>query len=136
MSAFASSWQSTFVRLGIFVGFGAFFVMEKSLRVLSGGEEGHSHSHAHSHGDAHAHGASSAVASNGTTDGLRARGNTNGAAKKEEHEHEHEHEEEAGKSPSKLSAYLNLFGDFVHNMCVPPFPAGLPTLTHALYVQH
>ena len=40
--------------LGIFVGFAAFFVMEKTLRVLGGGEEdGHSHSHSHSHSPDH-----------------------------------------------------------------------------------
>lgn len=86
-------------------------MMEKTLRVL-GGEEGHSHSHSHGeeHEKAHAEstGASSAVAG-AKTDGLRARGGANDAIEKKV-------EEEQGKSPSKLSAYLNLFGDFVHNM--------------------
>jgi solute carrier family 39 (zinc transporter), member 7 len=36
-------------RLGIFIGFASFFVMEKTLRVLGGGEEGHTHAHGHSH---------------------------------------------------------------------------------------
>ena len=58
-----------------------------------------------------------------TADGLKSRGadntekhesngngNGNGAA------------EDAPKQTSKLSAYLNLFGDFVHNMSVPSSP--------------
>lgn len=121
------------VRLGIFVGFATFFVMEKTLRVL-GGEEGHSHSHSHAHSDDHAalesksNGASTAVAAL-DEDGLRAR-KSNGVAEEKEHAHEHGHGE--GKGPSKLSAYLNLFGDFVHNItdglaCVT-FPPYVPSL--------
>ncbi|KZV73111.1 ZIP-like iron-zinc transporter [Peniophora sp. CONT] len=108
--------RNILIGLGIFIGFATFFVMEKTLRVL-GGEEGHSHSHSHSHSDAatlesKSNGASTAVAAL-NDDGLRAR-KSNGTAEEKEHAHEHEHGE--GKGPSKLSAYLNLFGDFVHNI--------------------
>jgi zinc transporter 7 len=102
-------------------------MMEKTLRVL-GGEDAHSHGHDHAHG--HAHGSSSAVAEKETSaDGLRAR-KTNGSAG-DEHTHEEKEAEKEGKGPSKLSAYLNLFGDFVHNMYVIPASASLLVLTSA-----
>lgn len=92
--------------------------MEKSLRVL-GGEEGHGHSHDHSHthSEAAAISVDSAQASGASTslspDGLRSRG----SGKQNEVDHqEHIEQAHAVAAPSKLSAYLNLFGDFVHNM--------------------
>ncbi|KAI0321796.1 Zinc/iron permease [Amylostereum chailletii] len=103
--------RNILVGLGIFVGFAAFFMMEKTLRVL-GGEEGHSHSHGEEHAHGETKGASSAVAVDGHAEGLRARAGANGAVENKEEEER----EEQGKSPSKLSAYLNLFGDFVHNI--------------------
>jgi hypothetical protein len=89
-------------------------MMEKTLRVLSGGEEG-GHSHSHSHSSAmdetagHATGVSGA-----TSDGLRKRG----ADEKTVEGVQTQTEVSTAKGPSKLSAYLNLFGDFVHNMYV------------------
>ena len=109
-------------RLGIFVGFASFFIMEKTLRVLGGEEEGgagHSHSHSHSHtnnGSAeHANGHSSGVSASSSASGLKAR--TNGKADETSAEPDGSDEvQDAPKQTSKLSAYLNLFGDFVHNM--------------------
>lgn len=91
--------------------------MEKTLRVLGGGEDEHGHSHSHSqpHGNGsaeHSNGYSTAV-SVSSANGLKSRGtgksdghesNGNGVA------------HDVPKQASKLSAYLNLFGDFVHNM--------------------
>jgi hypothetical protein len=104
--------------LGIFIGFAAFFIMEKTLRVLGGGE-GHTHSH---EGNEHPVKApdtstSSAVETHTSGSGMRSRHQVN-----DEHSDKRELRSEevminAG-GPSKLSAYLNLFGDFVHNMCV------------------
>lgn len=97
----------------IFLGFAAFFVLDKTMRVLnaSAGGDGHSHghSHPHSHSPDTSSGASTAIASN---DKLRSRKATsekgatgNDAPAKPE------------VNPSlKLSAYLNLFGDFTHNI--------------------
>lgn len=103
-------------RLGIFVGFASFFLMEKTLRVL-GSEDGHAHaghSHSHSQGEATAEGKASGVVKNSAEGGLHSRGaSRTGVVAPEEHE-----AEKTGKQPSKLSAYLNLFGDFVHNMQV------------------
>jgi solute carrier family 39 (zinc transporter), member 7 len=102
------------------MGFAAFFMMEKTLRVLGGGE-GHTHSHEeHGHRDKTSdESASSAIEPNSTSSGLRSRRKVNGEFP---NEHERQPEEEKGhvSGPSKLSAYLNLFGDFVHNMSVVP----------------
>ena len=88
--------------------------MEKSLRVL-GSEEGHSHSHGHSHSEvAVISTQASGVSTSLSPDGLRSRGSGKSGEKADHQENmEHIH---AATAPSKLSAYLNLFGDFVHNM--------------------
>ncbi|KAI0956104.1 hypothetical protein AcV7_006597 [Taiwanofungus camphoratus] len=78
--------RNILIGLGIFIGFASFFIMEKTLRVL-GNEDGHAgHSHSHSHGD------KSAADELVQTSVIKV------------------------AHTSKLSAYLNLFGDFVHNM--------------------
>ncbi|KAG1872286.1 ZIP-like iron-zinc transporter [Suillus subluteus] len=115
--------RNILIGLGIFVGFATFFVMEKSLRVL-GGEEGHGHSHDHSHthSKATAISADSAQASGASTslspDGLRSRGS---GKQNEVDREEHIEQAHAATAPSKLSAYLNLFGDFVHNIMAASF---------------
>lgn len=102
-------------RLATFGGFAAFFVMEKTLRVL--GAEGHDHS-AHEPEHEHTNGASTAVdAASADKGGLRQRKKDGNEKEGHEHHH-HQHEHQSKSGPSKLSAYLNLFGDFVHNMCV------------------
>ncbi|KAL1705114.1 ZIP zinc transporter-domain-containing protein [Schizophyllum commune] len=126
--------RNILVGLAIFIGFASFFFMEKTLRVLSGEEgdaHGHSHGHAHAHSDAQPTAAASGVVSASSGE-LRARGKTGGkdvngpstvngqlmgeldGGKDESHQHAPEHAQTGG--PSKLSAYLNLFGDFVHNI--------------------
>ena len=103
------------VSLGIFVGFASFFMMEKTLRVLGSEGEGHSHSHSHSHtvGGSTSH--SSGIELSHGNGELKAR-----KEKKEPKEEDDQEEERSSQNgPSKLSAYLNLFGDFVHNMSVP-----------------
>ncbi|KAI9461568.1 ZIP-like iron-zinc transporter [Lactarius psammicola] len=107
--------RNILVGLGIFAGFAAFFIMEKSLRVLGGGE-GHAHSHDHSDAVPE-EGISSAVEPNSVGDGLRSRRKINGEQQPDNHErHQSEEEKSHISGPSKLSAYLNLFGDFVHNI--------------------
>ncbi|KAJ6507929.1 Zinc/iron permease [Mycena vitilis] len=97
--------RNILIGLGIFTGFAAFFMMEKTLRVLGGDEDGAGHSHSHSPETAVASGAS---ASKGSKDGLRSR---KGGEKDEQTE-----PAKSATGPSKMSAYLNLFGDFVHNI--------------------
>lgn len=85
--------------------------MEKALRVLSGdsGEAGHSHSHSI---DKPAGGRSTGIDKSGmTSEGLRERRTTDIIKAEIPVE-----KAKSGTGPSKLSAYLNLFGDFVHNM--------------------
>ncbi|TFK84254.1 Zinc/iron permease [Polyporus arcularius HHB13444] len=113
--------RNILIGLGIFIGFASFFIMEKTLRVLGGEDEqghSHSHSHAHSNGSAeHANGHSTAVSAP-PADGLKSRGSD----KTEKHESNGNGVvQEAPKQTSKLSAYLNLFGDFVHNIMAASF---------------
>ncbi|KAI0255001.1 Zinc/iron permease [Lactifluus subvellereus] len=113
--------RNILVGLAILIGFAAFFMMEKTLRVLGSGE-GHTHSqegHGH-HNKTSDEGASSAVEPNSTGSGLRSRRKVNGEYSNED---EGQPEEEMGhvNGPTKLSAYLNLFGDFVHNIMAASF---------------
>ncbi|KAJ2956786.1 hypothetical protein NUW54_g14642 [Trametes sanguinea] len=108
-------------RLGIFVGFASFFIMEKTLRVLGGEEEGagHSHSHSHSHSTgepSHANGHSTAVSASQNANGLKSRGGEKTEAQQANGNGAFKENENAAAQTSKLSAYLNLFGDFVHNI--------------------
>jgi zinc transporter 7 len=91
-------------------------MMEKMLRVLGGGEA-HSHSN-EGDGDLSKgtdESTSSAIEPHTSSSGMRSRQPAN-----MEHSNKHEPQSEDSKGniggPSKLSAYLNLFGDFVHNM--------------------
>ncbi|EMD31330.1 hypothetical protein CERSUDRAFT_69441 [Gelatoporia subvermispora B] len=116
--------RNILIGLGIFVGFASFFVMEKTLRVLGSdeGQSGHSHSHTHSHaekavdGTGHTSGVSTAV----TSDGLRSR-NAQGSENLTSADSVEQHAPKTGAQTSKLSAYLNLFGDFVHNIMAASF---------------
>ncbi|KAL1740209.1 ZIP zinc transporter-domain-containing protein, partial [Schizophyllum fasciatum] len=109
--------RNILIGLGIFLGFASFFFMEKTLRVLSGDDgDSHGHSHAHSHEHAHEHPSASAsgvaAKSDSSASELRARGKAGDAAEPAPPPQEAPH----ASGPSKLSAYLNLFGDFVHNI--------------------
>ncbi|KAJ6513005.1 ZIP-like iron-zinc transporter [Mycena sanguinolenta] len=99
--------RNIIIGLAIFVGFATFFMMEKTLRVLGGGDDaGHSHSHSHSNGEtsAEASGASAKLSDTG----MRSR---KGAKMAED-----EPAPKSASGPTRMSAYLNLFGDFVHNI--------------------
>ncbi|KAF9243426.1 ZIP-like iron-zinc transporter [Melanogaster broomeanus] len=109
--------RNILIGLAIFIGFSAFFIMEKSLRVLGGdeGAEGHSHSHSHSHShvDTPVTAVTSGVSVTPSADGLRSR---SGEKESGKNQLEAVDPAQASTAPSKLSAYLNLFGDFVHNI--------------------
>ena len=87
--------------------------MEKTLRVLSGDEEdgGHSHSHSIPHKDPEPTSVTSGIEKSSSQNGLKQRRED----KAETRDYDAE-PEKPSQGPSKLSAYLNLFGDFVHNM--------------------
>jgi len=105
--------RNILIGLGIFVGFASFFFMEKTLRVLGGEDEGAGPSHSHSHTTSPTVVRSSGASSPVTQNGLRSRGSEKSNSSDSA---ELEHESKQTKSPSKMSAYLNLFGDFVHNI--------------------
>ncbi|KAF8728296.1 hypothetical protein AX14_006825 [Amanita brunnescens Koide BX004] len=103
--------RNILIGLGIFVGFASFFFMEKTLRVLNGdsGDTGHSHSHSI---DKQNESRATGIDKNGmASESLRERRKTD--VTKVEIPGE---QAKSGTGPSKLSAYLNLFGDFVHNI--------------------
>lgn len=91
--------------------------MEKTLRVLGGeeGESGHAHGHSHAHGPELANVHTTGVAAPLSASGLRPRAGAKPEDASVATSAPHEPKESPAK-PSKLSAYLNLFGDFVHNM--------------------
>ncbi len=96
--------------------------MEKTLRVLAGEDAsgGHSHSHSHSPSNSDANGHASGVSTSEKQNGLRSRAK----GEKEDSLEKIDVSPTTTSGPSKLSAYLNLFGDFVHNMygeSVPSF---------------
>jgi len=103
--------RNILVGLGIFVGFASFFIMEKTLRVLGNEDSpaGHTHSHSHPHPELEISSASG-VAPSITQNCLRSRN----PGKPEDDNTVKPANTTSG--PSKLSAYLNLFGDFVHNI--------------------
>ncbi|KAJ7745764.1 ZIP-like iron-zinc transporter [Mycena metata] len=104
--------RNILIGLAIFVGFAAFFMMEKTMRVLGGDEDGAGHGHSHSVADADTSAQASGASVNGTGgDGVRARK----AGKKGKTAAEAA-PAKSGTGPSKTSAYLNLAGDFVHNI--------------------
>ncbi|KAF9533899.1 ZIP-like iron-zinc transporter [Crepidotus variabilis] len=115
--------RNILVGLGIFLGFATFFFMEKTLRVLGSGEEGdHSHSHSLSNGHSHTVGeiSSASGVSNPSENGLRNRKNGHVSQTSGE---KVQSPRPGPNGPSKLSAYLNLFGDFVHNIMAASFYA-------------
>ncbi|KIY42854.1 Zinc/iron permease, partial [Fistulina hepatica ATCC 64428] len=110
--------RNILIGLGIFIGFAAFLVMEKTLRVLGNEDnDGHGHVHGHSHGHEHehenGHAQTTSVEQSGHAGVLRSRKNTDERTGKVEPPHA---DTASSSGPSKMSAYLNLFGDFVHNL--------------------
>lgn len=85
------------------------------MRVLSAqaGDEGHSHSHSHSHSHAPVAAKSTSVDESSDKSGLRSR--AKGEPDATAVETTDKKSAEVNRS-LKLSAYLNLFGDFTHNI--------------------
>lgn len=109
----------------IFLGFAAFFVLDKTMRVLSASADGQNHGHSHSHSHSHSHpapvtstGKSSATLE--TKHDLRSRKSPSDVTTitpVAPPEDLGSSEVKAEINPSlRLSAYLNLFGDFTHNI--------------------
>jgi len=104
--------RNILIGLGIFVGFAAFFFMEKTLRVLGSDEDAHGHGHSHSQPHVSPEVIkNSSIKGSTTEDGPRSRNTVKSATNSSSSEIP-----KTANGPSKLSAYLNLFGDFVHNI--------------------
>ncbi|TQB72477.1 hypothetical protein MPDQ_006791 [Monascus purpureus] len=103
--------------LGIMVGFFTFVAMDKTLRIVTGGDGGHDHSHGHAHENSQA---DNAVASVTTGSKLKEGSGFDGELKQRKVSAESPSSRtEPGKdvNPSvKLGGYLNLIADFTHNI--------------------
>ncbi|KAK7463403.1 hypothetical protein VKT23_006757 [Stygiomarasmius scandens] len=105
--------RNILVGLGIFLGFAAFFFMEKSLRVLGGGEEdSHSHGHSHSHSSIE----TSVIETTGVSVSSQTQLKSRNKSSTDSSMESTPKDSSPVNASSKLSAYLNLFGDFVHNI--------------------
>ncbi|KAJ5555351.1 Zinc/iron permease, partial [Penicillium sp. DV-2018c] len=108
--------------LGIMVGFFTFVAMDKTLRILTGGEGGHDHSHSHSH--THTESDSKSKSSAATTSSAETQKSTDGELKKRTKTAKHSDEPSSVPVPAekeinpsvKLGGYLNLIADFTHNI--------------------
>jgi zinc transporter 7 len=99
--------------IAIMVGFVSFVILDKAIRIASGGDEGHGHSHGHSHGKIEGGDKTSATASGSDSgaqvDGLRQRNGEKTSTKTVVPV-----EQESG--PSSNRGYLNIIADFTHNI--------------------
>ncbi|CAO3612093.1 unnamed protein product [Cunninghamella echinulata] len=112
--------KNVLIGLGIFGGFFFFFVMDKMMRVLNGGgghDHGHSHSHSHHHKEEDNKKESNKDSQQQVEhEGLRQRKGTKEQDNEKEEDKEEKEKSHQQDSSIKLSAYLNLFADFTHNM--------------------
>ncbi|KAG8967781.1 hypothetical protein FRC03_009330 [Tulasnella sp. 419] len=108
--------RNVLIGLAIFLGFAFFFATEKISRILGVGDD-HSHSHSHSHTHSSTafveSTASSSAVAGPKKDGLKAR---KSEKKIDLDSTSSPGTEQAPAGPSKLSGYLNLLGDFMHNV--------------------
>ncbi|KAG0166466.1 hypothetical protein DFQ28_011537 [Apophysomyces sp. BC1034] len=105
--------KNVLIGLGIFAGLFFFFVMDKLMRVFNGGSGGHSHSHGHDHDHHESADEKPRSGEEPLPEGLRQR---HAAKDKKEEETVQKAKKQEEESDIKLSAYLNLFADFTHNM--------------------
>ncbi|THX90656.1 Zip-domain-containing protein [Aureobasidium pullulans] len=99
--------------IAIMVGFVSFVILDKAIRIASGGDEGHGHSHGHAHGkiEGSEKAAASAKASGSEkaqTEGLRQRNGEKASVVPVEQQQE--------SGPSSNRGYLNIIADFTHNI--------------------
>ncbi|THZ74614.1 Zip-domain-containing protein [Aureobasidium pullulans] len=99
--------------IAIMVGFVSFVILDKAIRIASGGDEGHGHSHGHAHGKIE--GGEKAAASTkasgsekAQTEGLRQRNGEKASVVPVEQQQE--------SGPSSNRGYLNIIADFTHNI--------------------
>ncbi|CAG8441463.1 13514_t:CDS:1 [Ambispora gerdemannii] len=109
--------KNVVIGLAIFIGLTTFFVIDKMMRVASGGEDG-GHSHSHSHTEMHSSSATTTSLLPPNKDSKTLRQRKSEESKKVSDNQEKDDNKEHKKAPStsiKLSAYLNLIADATHN---------------------
>ncbi|KAI9275637.1 Zinc/iron permease [Phascolomyces articulosus] len=106
--------KNVLIGMGIFGGLFFFFVMDKLMRVFNGGGGAHDHHHHGHHHDSKKEDESVAIKKN-EQDGLRQRKKSDKKEEDDDDEKDHAVSKKDDNS-IKLSAYLNLFADFTHNM--------------------
>ncbi|KAI7859075.1 ZIP zinc transporter-domain-containing protein [Circinella umbellata] len=102
--------KNVLIGMGIFGGLFFFFVMDKLMRVFNGGGGAHDHGHHHHHDEKKEDESVVIKKDTNNQEGLRQRKKTNDEKNQEQDTKKKDHNE------IKLSAYLNLFADFTHNM--------------------
>ncbi|KAK9368763.1 ZIP zinc transporter-domain-containing protein [Lipomyces kononenkoae] len=109
--------RNSLLGLAIFFGFGAFIVLDKTMRIF-GGEGGHDHSHSHGHSlpeDGDVKAVSSSV-DQIPDDALRQRKHAATTETDVKTEKNKSNSKQEPGASVKLSAYLNLIADFSHNI--------------------
>lgn len=101
--------------LGIMVGFFTFVAMDKTLRIATGGEDGHSHSHGHSHAETPSASVTGALVNDQSTGDVKQRKSTKSVQGSPPAVADSDVEKEINPSV-KLGGYLNLIADFTHNI--------------------
>lgn len=96
----------------IFAGFAAFFVLDKTMRVLSSSAGGEGHSHGHSH--SHSHSTATSTAVKPSSGELRQRKSPSDVTEIEPKAPEPAQQDV--NASLRLGAWLNLFGDATHNV--------------------
>ncbi|KAG0198625.1 hypothetical protein BGX28_007948 [Mortierella sp. GBA30] len=118
----ANEKKNVVVGLAIFVGFFVFFCIDKLMRVLSGGEGGHSHSHGHDHQHHHEHTDKKVDGENEVHHKHEDKDNDSSLRQRKGGKDQQKSLTKDEVSPKKeisnsikLSAYLNLIADATHN---------------------
>jgi solute carrier family 39 (zinc transporter), member 7 len=106
--------RNTILGLAIFVGFVAFLIIDKSMRILSGGE-GHDHAHHPPSIESSPNGTSTTVETHADKKSLRKR-KSDGKDTKEEVTTVETSDKEPPKQQVKASAWLCIISDFTHNI--------------------
>ncbi|RPA89816.1 Zinc/iron permease [Choiromyces venosus 120613-1] len=106
--------RNALLGLFIFVGFVTFVAMDKTMRILGGGD-GHSHSHSHSHENSEDTSVSSStdLPKPNNNDVKNRKGKKSSTPEKKK---DVESKKPEPNTSIKLSSYLNLIADFSHNI--------------------
>ncbi|CAD0097045.1 unnamed protein product, partial [Aureobasidium vineae] len=98
--------------IAIMVGFVSFVILDKAIRIASGGDEGHGHAHGKTEGGdkAAASAKASGCDSGAQSDGLRQRNSEKAGTKSVVPVQQQE------SGPSSNRGYLNIIADFTHNI--------------------